>query len=335
MNSAVRWRLESRVCLSRTLRRSSIHFRKPPQHANYQLVTVTRPSCLRVALKPHCGRGGFVWQYMFNGRFFACVLTARVYDAELCVLVTVCGKTVCFFYKLRMFLFDQYDHQSITAYIITAQFGHVTLKPQPGPPFWVFHHFAHWSFFQALVCGEHVWFLSKVCTSGSLFAALRRGDIVYLSDCPRVWVCVYFWPLRSLRPLKPQSSVLWFWSGVWTTRRHFALWLCVQGRTSLKRVRAVCDWQESQQRGKKKSHFSTNHIRSQTKHLRKVNISWMKKTGIICSVTGQKWQLRHWNWMQSEKACELFTGLMHRVEICSCLADVEILSALKLAFSHR
>lgn len=50
---------------------------------------------------------------------------------------------LCFFLQALHVSLDQYDQQSITAHVITVLYGHVPLKPQPGPPFWVFHHFTH------------------------------------------------------------------------------------------------------------------------------------------------------------------------------------------------
>lgn len=117
---------------------------------------------------------------------------------------------VCF-YKLRMFLFDQYDHQSITAHIITARFGHVTLKPQPEPPFWVFPPFRSLS-----ACFQHsfaviwAWRCARPTSCVPLSIqficpTVLEFDTVFTSAPPSPQ------PLTSaLWPSNPQSSVLWF-----------------------------------------------------------------------------------------------------------------------------
>lgn len=116
---------------------------------------------------------------------------------------------VCF-YKLRMFLFDQYDHQSITAHVITAQFGHVTLKPQPGPPFWVFPPFRSLS-----GCFLH---------SFAVIWALRCAHPVPCVPLSILFICQQSLTLCLLLrltpptpthnlcswPSNPQPSVLWF-----------------------------------------------------------------------------------------------------------------------------
>lgn len=75
-------------------------------------------------------------------------------------------------------------------------------------------------------------------------------------------------PLCFLWPMKPQSSCLWFWSGVRRTRQQFALWVCVLERTSLKRVRVMQQGAQRPPTGKKpsstKNTFTVNHIRSHT-----------------------------------------------------------------------
>lgn len=164
----------------------------------------------------------------------------------------------------------QHDHQSITAHIITTLYGHVPLKPQPGPPFWVFHHFTHWSLWEKKRKEEETRHDSHP-RCGSLCLCLFSFTEVSLCIYRGVFVLefVFRGPLCSLWPLQPQSSCLWFWSGVWTSRRQFALWLSVRERTSLERVRIIQQGERRPPAGdrpspekKRKEKFRVNHITS-------------------------------------------------------------------------
>ena len=106
------------------------------------------------------------------------------YNAKLCFLVTVCGKAV-FFLQVLCVSLCQHDPQSIRAHIITALYGHVPLKPQPGPPFWVFHHFTHWSWDKVrdgLLFEEARCDFCLRCVSLFLLVLLRRGELEFLSS---------------------------------------------------------------------------------------------------------------------------------------------------------
>jgi len=108
--------------------------------------------------KPHCGRRCFMWRTYIHlsleTPLFYELWPSNVVDWEVFRLGPYCESLQCKamfsghgLWK-RLFLLQglyvslrQCDPQSITAHIITALYGHVPLKPQPGPPFWVFHHF--------------------------------------------------------------------------------------------------------------------------------------------------------------------------------------------------
>lgn len=122
----------------------------------------------------------------------------------------------------------QRDPQSIRAHIITAPSGHVPLKPQPGPPFWVFHHLARWSL--------GFW-------RGRL-ALKVSGSVRFIS----LWVFVALWPAE------PQPSGLRFLQSGWPGS-------CLRRDRQSCRLKRVGGGEEAQMERKQQS-IRVNHITS-------------------------------------------------------------------------
>lgn len=130
----------------------------------------------------------------------------------------------------------QRDPQSIRRRIITAAYGHVLLKPQPRPPFWVFHHFAQRSLDR--VVGE----------SGQMWS---ESDF-------NAWVWLFMVdPLCSLGPVQPQHAACGFGQGVEGRAALCTAALCTRAHTPQKCRQSLC----AELNTRKRHRLSVNHIK--------------------------------------------------------------------------